>query len=147
MCPCPYCTRCLPSRRSECRPAWRRCKRPSFSMKRSSSPTFIYTFKHALTRQVAVQSVLHRTRHELRRQIAGVLETQFASTVETQPERLAHHYTEAGLSAQAVTYWQCAEQRAMDRSALVEAIRTTGQNPGRDRIVEEIKSRQERNNG
>jgi predicted ATPase len=85
-------------------------------------PDVIYTFKHALTRQVAVESVLHRIRHELHRQIADVLETQFTSTVETQPERLAHHYTEAGLGAQAVTYWQRAGQRAMDRSALVEAI-------------------------
>src|SRR5262245_61688798 len=85
-------------------------------------PDVIYTFKHALTRQVAVQSVLHRTRHELHRQIADVLETQFASTVESQPERLAHHYTEAGLGDQAVTYWQRAGQRAMDRSAPVAAI-------------------------
>ena len=85
-------------------------------------PDVIYTFKHALTRQVAVESVLHRTRHELHRQIADVLETQFASTVETQPERLAHHYTEAGLGAQAVPYWQRAGQRAMDRSAPVEAV-------------------------
>jgi predicted ATPase len=85
-------------------------------------PEAIYTFKHALTRQVAVESVLRRIRHELHRQIADVLETQFASTVETQPERLAHHYTEAGLGAQAVTYWQRAGQRAMDRSAPVEAV-------------------------
>ena len=85
-------------------------------------PDVLYTFKHALTRQVAVQSVLHRTRHELHRQIADVLETQFASTVETQPERLAHHYTEAGLGEQAVPSWQRAGQRAMDRSAPVEAV-------------------------
>ena len=85
-------------------------------------PEAIYTFKHALTRQVAVESVLGRTRHEMHRQIADVLETQFASTVESQPERLAHHYTEAGLGAQAVTYWQRAGQRAMDRSAPVEAV-------------------------
>src|SRR5215510_7465448 len=37
-CPCPCCTRCWSSRRRKCRPAWRRCKRPSFSTKRSSSP-------------------------------------------------------------------------------------------------------------
>jgi class 3 adenylate cyclase/predicted ATPase len=85
-------------------------------------PEAIYTFKHALTRQVAVQSALHRTRYELHRQIADVLERQFASTAESQPERLAHHYTEAGLGAQAVTYWQRAGQRAMDRSAPVEAV-------------------------
>jgi predicted ATPase len=85
-------------------------------------PDAIYTFKHALTRQVAVQSVLHRTRHALHRQIADVLETRCASLVESQPERLAHHYTEAGLGAQAVPYWQRAGQRALERSAPVEAV-------------------------
>jgi Putative restriction endonuclease len=45
-----------------------------------------------------------------------------AETVETQPELLAHHFTEAGLSAQAIAYWQRAGQRALERSANVEAI-------------------------
>ena len=43
-------------------------------------------------------------------------------SVETQPELLAHHYTEAGCAAQAVGYWQRAGQRAIQRSANVEAI-------------------------
>jgi predicted ATPase len=51
-----------------------------------------------------------------------VLEAQFPETPETQPELLAHHYTEAGLSAQAMPYWQRAGQRAVERSAYVEAI-------------------------
>ena len=47
---------------------------------------------------------------------------------ETQPELLAHHYTEAGLAEQAVGYWQRAGQQASDRSANLEAIShlTTG---------------------
>jgi predicted ATPase len=51
-----------------------------------------------------------------------VLEAQFAETLETQPEVLAHHYTEAGLTAQAIPYWQRAGERAVGRSAHVEAI-------------------------
>src|SRR5262249_55090291 len=85
-------------------------------------PEVIYTFKHALTRQVASQSLLRRARQEVHRQIAQVLETRFATLAEVQPERLAYHYTEAGLGAQAVAYWQRAGQRAMARSAPVEAI-------------------------
>src|SRR5262249_15509859 len=54
--------------------------------------------------------------------IAQVLEAQFPDTVATQPELLAYHYTEAGLSAQAVHYWQKAGQRAVARSAYAEAI-------------------------
>ena len=56
------------------------------------------------------------------------MEEQFPETEETQPELLAHHYTEAGLIAQAIPYWQRAGQRATQRSANVEAIShlTTG---------------------
>jgi class 3 adenylate cyclase/DNA-binding winged helix-turn-helix (wHTH) protein/predicted ATPase len=85
-------------------------------------PTPVYTFKHALTQQAAYQSLLISTRQQLHGQIAQILETQCAAMAETQPERLAHHYTEAGLGAQAVGYWQRAGQRAMERSAQMEAI-------------------------
>ena len=51
-----------------------------------------------------------------------MLEVQFPQTVETQPELLAHHYTEASLLEQAIPYWQKAGQRASQRSANVEAI-------------------------
>jgi predicted ATPase len=51
-----------------------------------------------------------------------VLEAQFPETAETQPELLAHHYTEASLLPQAIRYWQRAGERASQRSAHVEAI-------------------------
>ena len=54
--------------------------------------------------------------------MAQVYEENFPETVETQPELVAHHYTEAGLNQQAVTYWQQAGQIAMRRSANVEAV-------------------------
>src|SRR5262249_38729076 len=46
----------------------------------------------------------------------------FPEAPETQPELLAHHYTEAGLNAQAGRYLHNAGQRASERSAHVEAI-------------------------
>ena len=85
-------------------------------------PEHVYTFKHALTQEVAYQSLLQRTRQQYHQQIAQVLDERFPDTIATQPELLAHHYTEAGLSAQAVPYWQRAGQRAIERSANVEAI-------------------------
>ena len=51
-----------------------------------------------------------------------MLEVQFPETASTQPELLAQHYTGAGLNAQAVPYWQQAGQRAIERSAYLEAI-------------------------
>lgn len=54
--------------------------------------------------------------------MATVLEAQFPETAATQPELLAQHCTEAGLSAQAVRYWHQAGQQAIQRSAHAEAI-------------------------
>ena len=58
-------------------------------------PEHVYTFKHALTQEVAYQSLLQRTRQQYHQQIAQVLAERFPDTVATQPELLAHHYTEA----------------------------------------------------
>jgi predicted ATPase len=51
-----------------------------------------------------------------------VLEARFPAICETQPELLAHHSTEAGLHEQGIGYWQKAGQRAIERSANLEAI-------------------------
>jgi predicted ATPase/class 3 adenylate cyclase/DNA-binding winged helix-turn-helix (wHTH) protein len=81
-----------------------------------------YTFKHVLTQEVTYQSLLRRTRQHYHARIAQVLEAQFPTVALAQPELLAQHYTEAGFSAQAITYWQKAGRRAVERSAYVEAI-------------------------
>jgi hypothetical protein len=62
------------------------------------------------------------SRQQSHQRIAQVLEARFAETRDTQPELLAHHYTEAGLLTQAIPYWQRAGQRAFENSAHVEAI-------------------------
>jgi predicted ATPase/DNA-binding winged helix-turn-helix (wHTH) protein/class 3 adenylate cyclase len=85
-------------------------------------PERVYTFKHVLTRDVAYQSLLASTRQHLHQRIAQVLVERLPNMAESQPELLAHHYTEAGLPASAVAYWQRAGQRAIERSALVEAV-------------------------
>jgi TOMM system kinase/cyclase fusion protein len=85
-------------------------------------PQATYRFKHALVQDAAYQSLLRSTRQQYHARIAHVLEAQFPETVATQPELLAHHYTEAGLTAQAIPYWQQAGQRALERSANLEAV-------------------------
>jgi class 3 adenylate cyclase/predicted ATPase len=85
-------------------------------------PQATYLFKHALIQEAAYQSLLRSTRQRHHQHIAQVLEAQFPELCETQPELLAHHYTEAGLLAQAVPYWQRAGQRAVQRFAHREAI-------------------------
>jgi predicted ATPase len=51
-----------------------------------------------------------------------MLFTRFPETAETQPELLAHHYTQAGLNQQAIHFWQRAGERAIERSANIEAV-------------------------
>jgi predicted ATPase len=89
---------------------------------RGLPPQATYLFKHALIQEAAYQSLLRSTRQRHHQRIAQVLEARFPETVETQPELVAHHYTEAGLSAQAIPYWQRAGQRALERSANLEAV-------------------------
>jgi predicted ATPase len=89
---------------------------------RGVPPQAIYTFKHALIQDAAYQSLLKSTRQQYHQRIAQVLEGQFPETVAAQPELLAHHLTEAGLTEHSVTYWSKAGQRAVERSAHTEAI-------------------------
>src|SRR5262249_31782627 len=89
---------------------------------RGVPPQATYVFKHALIQDAAYESLLKSPRQQYHQRIAQVLAAQFPETVATQPELLAHHYTEAGLTAQAIAYWQRAGQRASERSAHLEAI-------------------------
>jgi len=89
---------------------------------RGLPPTARYFFKHALIQEAAYHSLLKSKRQQYHQKIAQVLEKKFPETAETQPELLAHHYTEGNLVEQAIHFWQNAGQRAMERSANVEAI-------------------------
>jgi class 3 adenylate cyclase/predicted ATPase len=89
---------------------------------RGQPPLARYIFKHALIQDAAYQSLLRSTRQRYHRQIARAIEERLPETIGTQPELLAHHYSEAGLVEQALPYWQEAGRRAVQRSANVEAI-------------------------
>lgn len=86
-------------------------------------PDAVYTFKHALVRDAAYQSLLRTRRRQLHAQIARVLEEQFQITAVNDPEILAHHFTEAGLLEQATDYWLKAGKRALGRSSNAEAVK------------------------
>jgi predicted ATPase/class 3 adenylate cyclase len=88
---------------------------------RGLPPQATYTFKHALIQDTAYQSLLKSRRQQLHQQIAQVLTERFPAMQETQPELLAHHYTEAGLTEQAISYWRQAGEQAIQRSAYEEA--------------------------
>ena len=97
-----------------------------------------WEFSHALIRQTLAGGLSVPRRQRLHRRVGEAIERMTGETVEThvsdrahhfyaetadaQPELLAHHFTEAGLNAKAVPYWQRAGQRALERSATLEAV-------------------------
>jgi len=86
----------------------------------AAGPT--YTFRHALIREIAYDSVLRIVRQRQHHLAALTLEERFPDVIETQPELLARHYRLAGLDEPAARYYQRAGMRALGRSALVEAV-------------------------
>jgi predicted ATPase len=86
-------------------------------------PVRTYRFKHALTQEVAYQSLLTRSRQQYHQRTAQILVEHFPDLTATQPEVVAQHYTAAGLPAEALPYWQRAGQLALQRSATLDAER------------------------
>ena len=85
-------------------------------------PKATFTFKHALIQETAYQSMLKNTRRRYHQNVAEVLVNQFPDLAAAQPEIIAHHYSEAGLKTEAISYWQQAGQLAVERFANLEAI-------------------------
>ena len=89
--------------------------------RQSVPPHATYLFKHALVRDVAYGSLLRDQRQQLHGRIADVLAEHFPTTVEAEPEVIAHHCREAGMADAASTYFERAGDRAVARSAYIEA--------------------------
>src|SRR6266496_1189718 len=85
--------------------------------RRGEPPEAIYSFKHALVRDAAYESLLKSRRAQLHGQIARTMEEEFPDIVLRQPEIVAHHFTEAGLVEPAIDYWLKAGKFALSRSA------------------------------
>jgi len=81
-----------------------------------------FEFKHALIQDAAYESLLKSRRQQLHHKVAEVLEQQFVETTQTQPELLAHHYTEAAQPLKALPIWLQAGQLASQKNAALEAI-------------------------
>jgi predicted ATPase/class 3 adenylate cyclase len=89
---------------------------------RGFPPDERYTFKHTLVRDAARSSLLRARRASFHAAIADACERSFPELVEVQPEIVAHHLAEAGISERAIPYWLRAAQIAASRSANSEAI-------------------------
>jgi predicted ATPase len=82
-----------------------------------------YTFKHALTQEVAYNSLLSERRKLLHERAGAALESLYAMQLDDHLSKLAYHYERSGNTQKAIEYLQRAGQQAVQRSAHGEAIK------------------------
>jgi class 3 adenylate cyclase/tetratricopeptide (TPR) repeat protein len=90
-----------------------------------SPPRATYRFKHALIQDAAYESLVKSHRQVLHRRAAEILRDE-PKPAAAEPERIAHHFTEAGLDDGAIEWWGKAGDQALRRSAFQEAIAHLG---------------------
>ena len=93
-----------------------------FLYETASFPEREYTFKHALTHEVAYSSLLQERRRALHARIVEALEALAADRLAEQVERLAHHALRGEVWDKALAYGRQAGEKAMARSAHREAV-------------------------
>jgi predicted ATPase len=89
-------------------------------------PDSDYRFKHALIQDAAYENLLKSRRQVLHRRVAEILRDRFPETAAAEPELLAHHLMQAGLTDGAIEWWGKAGDQALRRSAFQEAISHLG---------------------
>jgi class 3 adenylate cyclase/tetratricopeptide (TPR) repeat protein len=84
-------------------------------------PQSTYIFKHALTQEVAYNSLLLKKRREIHEEIGEVIETLYSDRLEEKCELLAYHYARSANTDKAVQYLDMANQKAIRLNAMEEA--------------------------
>lgn len=90
--------------------------------RRGTPPEASYSFKHALVRDAAYESLLKPQRQQVHAKIARALERLAPESADSEPEVLAQHYAEAGIVDRAVDFWCRAGRQALAHSAVAEAV-------------------------
>lgn len=85
-------------------------------------PDIEYTFKHALTHEVAYSGLLQERRRAAHARIVSAMEDLYASRIGEQIERLGHHAVRGEVWSRAVTYLHQAGLKALARSANQDAV-------------------------
>jgi DNA-binding response OmpR family regulator/class 3 adenylate cyclase/predicted ATPase len=92
------------------------------AFRRGVPPDAVYSFRHALVQDLAYGTLVKSRRRDIHRRIGEALRDQLPDRAESEPEVVAHHFTEAGLTEPAVEWWGKAGDLALRRSAFAEAI-------------------------
>ena len=116
---------------------------------RGEPPDATYIFKHALVQDAAYATMVRSKRQQLHSRIADAIMAGFPETVEAQPELMAYHLAQAGLTEKAIEYLRKAGQRAIEHSANTEAmghltrarelLQSLSENPALKHVAAELK--------
>src|SRR5262245_48031046 len=93
-----------------------------FIFEQALYPQAEYIFKHALTQEVAYNSLLIERRQTLHERTAEAIQAQSAGRLEESWSELAHHYSHSRNTKKAIEYSKLAGERAVQGSANPEAI-------------------------
>src|SRR5262249_53584126 len=99
-----------------------RLQAAEFLYEASLFPDPEYTFKHALTHDVAYGSLLQERRRALHGRVVATIERLYPDRLAEHIERVAHHAVRGDLWEKAVTYLRQAGAKALTRSANREAL-------------------------
>ena len=94
-----------------------------FIYEKSLFPELEYIFKHALTQEVAYESLLLKRRKEIHERIGQAIEELYPDRLEEFSEVLAHHYSRSENSEKAYRYLELSGNKATRNYAKWEALR------------------------
>jgi len=97
-------------------------QRGEFIHEQPTFPEVEYIFKHALTQEVAYNSLLSEHRKQLHERAGAAIESLYAGNLDDHIEELAHHYSRSNNPAKALQYPSAASEEAFKRSVYDEAI-------------------------
>jgi class 3 adenylate cyclase/tetratricopeptide (TPR) repeat protein len=109
--------------REELKSHLRYLQRLEFIYEKRQSPDPEYIFKHALTQEVAYNSLLLRIRKETHKKIGEAIEEIYAKRLEEFYEILAYHYTKGEHLEKALRYLKLSGEKSTGNHSLSEAIR------------------------
>lgn len=99
-----------------------RLQAAEFIYEQPAFPEVEYSFKHALTQEVAYGSLVSERRRALHDRTAQAIEALFGAQLEAHCSELAHHFSRSGNAPKAVEYLHCAGRQAVQRCADAEAV-------------------------
>ncbi len=87
-------------------------------------PEPLFRFKHALTQEVAYDSLLEHQRASMHLAVGRAIEARYAGRLESHVDKLAHHFGRAESWAEAVNYGLQSADRTMDLNQNADALHT-----------------------